>query len=345
MLQLKTSVKHGLSFKEFMRIIWVFSILFSHLAFGKVENFNLSLPWEREITGIELLVASPVLWRYLGIDSDHRDVEHPAEAQATFGHILFRLVDDGPIKDQWTVGVSADLDQNRDGIEDQASIFKGFIGGIVDNINLFGPSEGTNKVEYGYAKFLDLMTIEQAEVHFLDKSDRVLSRYIIPTSSSEIAELKTLLKDYYEKGLKWENGSYSFLFENCSTEITQIFNKALIDKKSPLEFNLPTSVPDSYGEFGLITPLIKSVSFDLKKLHGPSSDKNWGVSKNLLRLCSGEDHLCQKSWIDSALNKIGVPWLKKFKNYFRGANGEKGTFYYNRFGKKFREKLSGYFKL
>ncbi len=236
-----------------------------------------------EVQGIELLIIQPVAARVLGFQR-RPEVPLPAPIEGSLGHVALRLVDDGPIAGQWTVGVSAFMDVDGDGADDPSNVWRGLTGG------------------YDKRVLIQPLTVLASE--YARNEARWIRRYAIPMSAAEVEALAEALLAAHATGEARELGGYVFFTENCATEITELLNTVLLGR--PRELNYPYTIAKKYRRRGVVTPEIRTVT--PADADAPL-DASWAIPPSLVRRCAEGDAPCATAWVATATQAFGAAWV------------------------------------
>lgn len=248
-------------------------------------------PWEREVTGVELLVMQPILGRILYLQR-RPDVRWPAPIEGAIGHVGLRLVDDGPVGEQLAVMMYAYMDVDGDGVNDPTNVWRGVFG--------------------GYDLRLVVAPLPEVARSYAVDGDRWIRRFLLPMTPEEIDTLMEVLREASAKSEAHELGTYRFFTENCATELTQLLDVALLGKDR--ELNYPYTLPRKYRHRGRITPAVPTVTPEETKT---AFDAAWAAPLDAGTLCAAGDAACATAWVASAREAYGDDWVEELARLSR----------------------------
>ncbi len=249
-------------------------------------------PFEREVAGVELLVAEPGWKRLLGLER-RPEVRWPAPVEGAIGHLLLRLVDDGPPSEQWVVAVSAYMDLDGDGVDDPSSVWRGVFG--------------------GYDLKLVLAPLPEVASTYAAEQARWLRRFPLPMSEAEVAVLEREVRAAAAASEARALGPYRFFTENCSTELTALLDVALLGRDR--ELNYPATVPNKLRRRGRTAPAVATVEPDATATR--AFDEVWASPPELARRCPAGDEACARRFVAAATETFGAAWVDALAGWTR----------------------------
>jgi hypothetical protein len=270
----------------------VIAALLAGLASAREPPADPTLPWEREIAGVELLIVQPVIGRVLYLQR-RPDVRWPAPVEGAIGHVALRLIDDGPVEQQWTVMMSAYMDRTGDGVDDPTNVITGIFG--------------------GYDLKLVVQPLPELARTYAYEHERWMRRYVLPMTPEQIDLLLVLVRDASEHSEAHTLGGYYFFGENCSTEITQLLDVALLGKDR--ELNYPFTLPRKYRKRGRVTPPVHTVTPDETK--SGDIERAWAAPPEVGRACAAGDADCAAAWVAAARETFGQEWIDEMARLSR----------------------------